>query len=104
LAVRACCRIDLFRRPPPGSLSAASSPRGDHFDLFHSAKAISAKTFQSYGMPDLARLWARPITLEPPPPTCLVPRQTGRGAGAKGSKHGGDKRKIDATVSAVMLQ
>jgi hypothetical protein len=56
LAVRACCRIDLFRRLPPGSLSAASSPRGDHFDLFHSAKAISAKTFQSYGMPDLARL------------------------------------------------
>jgi type 2 lantibiotic biosynthesis protein LanM len=49
-------RIDLFRRLPPGSLSAASSPRGDHFDLFHSAKAISAKTFQSYGMPDLARL------------------------------------------------
>jgi hypothetical protein len=53
-------------------------------------------------MPDLARLWARPITLEPPPPTCLVPRQTGRGAGANGSKQGGDKRKIDATVSAVI--
>jgi class II lanthipeptide synthase len=49
-------RIHIFRRLTSRGLGGSSVQDNHDFDLFHSEKPISDKTFQSYGIADPARL------------------------------------------------